>query len=756
MKSFLYFLFISLFYIYANSQSLKVISSEEGKYAIEQAKVIVKHQLETEIFFTNRLGIIEMNHKHFVEIKVSVSAFGYLSIKDTIIYLESESTRIELTLNPISKELTNTVITGQYEPVSEIKSMHKIRVINREKIDNMAAQNLKDVLTNEMNIRLSQDNTLGSSLSIQGLSGQNVKILMDGVPINGRLNGNIDLSQINLNNIERIEIIEGPLSVQYGTDALAGTINLITKKNISGKFGIKSNSYYESSGNFNQSISSGFNFLGFNAFINGGRNYFDGWKTIDPTFFYDFNPIADTSRFKDWKPREQYFARAAINKKTNKTFFSFATDFFDEKIINRGLPREPYLVTALDDYYYTQRIANNITYTRNLKRNSKISTILAYNYFNRISYTKFKDLVTLQERIVDGEGENDTSRFDNITIRSVYTNKIEKYQLDYEIGTDINTETAFGKRIENNKQFLGDYAFFSTFSFSGIKNFDIKPGIRYAFNTTYVPPVIPSLHLKYSKLIKENSNLVLRGSYAKGFRAPTLKELHFYFVDINHNIQGNPNLEAEKSDNFSLGVIYMKANKKVTYKTELSAFYNDINNLITLAQKTNTEFSYFNINTFITKGLNLQTDIYYKKIKANLGIAYIGRYNRLSEFYDVEKFLFTPEFRTNIMYKFNKSKTEISLFYKYNGAIEVFSLIDNSDIISSKIQGFNIADITLQHKISNTVNITIGSKNIFNIKNINGVAIGGTHSSGGNTVPMGMGRTYFLGLNLDINKKNEK
>ena len=55
----------------------------------------------------------------------------------------------------------------------------------------------EDVLEQEINIRLSQDNILGSSLSIQGLDGQNIKIMIDGVPVIGRLDGNIDISQIN-------------------------------------------------------------------------------------------------------------------------------------------------------------------------------------------------------------------------------------------------------------------------------------------------------------------------------------------------------------------------------------------------------------------------------------------------------------------------------------------------------------------------------------------------------------------------------
>ena len=128
------------------------------------------------------------------------------------------------------KVLETFVITAQYEETSKEKAVNKIRVINREKIDALAAVNLGDVLKNELNVRLSQDNVLGTFMSLQGISGQNVKILVDGIPVIGKLNGSIDVSQINLNDIERIEIVEGPLSVNYGTDALAGTINLITKK----------------------------------------------------------------------------------------------------------------------------------------------------------------------------------------------------------------------------------------------------------------------------------------------------------------------------------------------------------------------------------------------------------------------------------------------------------------------------------------------------------------------------------------------
>ena len=147
--------------------------------------------------------------------------------------------------------LDEVVITAQHNPKAIEESVHYVKLISNKRIANQAAINLRDVLKMETAMRVSQDNFLGSSISMQGLSGQNVKILIDGVPVIGRLNGNIDISQINLNNIEKIEIIEGPLSVNFGTDALAGTINLISKKATVNNPITEVNSYYETAGHYN-------------------------------------------------------------------------------------------------------------------------------------------------------------------------------------------------------------------------------------------------------------------------------------------------------------------------------------------------------------------------------------------------------------------------------------------------------------------------------------------------------------------------
>ena len=124
-----------------------------------------------------------------------------------------------------AKEMGEVIVTGQYKPQSVKNSVYQVRTISKERIQKQAATKLQDVLNSELNIRFSQDPaTGGSDISMLGLSGQNVKILLDGMPMIGRqgTSNEININQIDVNTIERIEIIEGPMSVIYGADALAG------------------------------------------------------------------------------------------------------------------------------------------------------------------------------------------------------------------------------------------------------------------------------------------------------------------------------------------------------------------------------------------------------------------------------------------------------------------------------------------------------------------------------------------------------
>ena len=91
------------------------------------------------------------------------------------------------------------------------------------------------------------------------------------------------------------------MSVLYGTDALAGVVNLISKTNAKQNLSVGLNSYYESNGQYNADASLGWGFRKSSLMISGGRNFFDGWNEDE------------TTRNQLWKPKEQFFGNIKFN-----------------------------------------------------------------------------------------------------------------------------------------------------------------------------------------------------------------------------------------------------------------------------------------------------------------------------------------------------------------------------------------------------------------------------------------------------------
>ncbi len=132
-----------------------------------------------------------------------VSCVGYKTFSDTI--LVRQNNRVELVEDIFN--LSKVVVLGSSKPTLIDKSIYKVKVIDKVKIQNSGATNLGDLLMTEPNINISNDLVLGTNFEMLGLDGNNVKIMLDGVPVIGRLNGQIDLNQIRTDNIEHIEIM---------------------------------------------------------------------------------------------------------------------------------------------------------------------------------------------------------------------------------------------------------------------------------------------------------------------------------------------------------------------------------------------------------------------------------------------------------------------------------------------------------------------------------------------------------------------
>lgn len=203
------------------------------------------------------------------------------------------------------QEFSDVVVTGQYAPTSSKNATYKVNVISDQELTTRGVTNLREALQNQVGIDIAQDNVYGSSVSINGISGEGVKILVNGVPMVGRIDGKIDISQINLTNVERIEIVKGPQSVIYGTDALGGVINIITKEQKE-DWNISAKGLYETVGQYNFSAGGGFKKKNWSLNADMGRNFFDGYSPVD------------TSRNKQWRPKEQYLANMRVGYQKDK------------------------------------------------------------------------------------------------------------------------------------------------------------------------------------------------------------------------------------------------------------------------------------------------------------------------------------------------------------------------------------------------------------------------------------------------------
>lgn len=733
----------------AYSQTLEIRSIKDSIPLYAEIIIIQNDETHQKIH-TSKSGIIDFTDV-IIGSFLEINSEGF----ETKIIPYSSSIPSVIYLQPIIQHVEEMVVTGQMQQTSISDAVQSVRIISSKKIEQMGAQNLNQLLKNELNIQLSNDPVLGSSMKLQGIGGENIKFLIDGVPMIGRLNGSVDLDQINLTNVERIEIIEGPLSVNYGSDALAGTINIITKSNFTSTFQLIGKVFYESNGTYNTSLTTAFQFKKTLISLDINRNYFDGWRTEESNFHVEKERIADTLRTKTFKPREQLFGGIKINQLLKKQVFgpdlilSFASRIFDEEIVNRGTPFKPYYLKAFDETYHTQRIDNSLSLNGSISHKLRINSTNAYNFFQRRKNTYINDLTTLNQSLTTSESDQDTSSFDLWMSRSSFVYAHSKAFI-YEIGYDVNYESSRGQRIEGQSKSIGDFALFATSEMTLFKKLIVKPGIRASYNSVYNAPIIPSIFLKY-QLTKRNN---LRFSYSRGFRAPSLKELYFFFVDINHNIQGNQDLKPENSNNFQLALRtnYVKNKFQLTITNKL--FYTDLSNVITLAQLSATEYSYINLLKSQTFGYTLNGNISIKNLSIELGANYQGDQSQVSEEQTIAKTGWYPEVKVNPSYDFPKLKTTFSIYYKFTGQIPSFNFDEDGNLVQNKRDSYSMLDATATTNCwKNKVRITLGVKNIFNVQMIGGTNSGSAHSSSASSIQIGMGRTYFCSLTLTLNSK---
>jgi len=651
-----------------------------------------------------------------------------------------------------ASQLDEVVVTGQYSAQSLKNSVYKVRVINQERIRMRGATDLAGVLNNELGIRFSTDYALGETdIQIMGIGGQRVKILLDGVPLSDRDATKQSLSQIDINTIERVEIVEGPMSVVYGTDALGGVVNLITKKGKhTDNLDIGARIQEESVGNkydvlrnngiHNQNVNINWQKKGWRLSASGTRNNFGGYT--------------DTAAYpaKVSKPKDQWLGAATLGYQGKKIKAWYRLDYLNEALFAAGVMN---INTAkgIDQYYITKRLTHQLQSEWQAVANVKISSALSYQDYERDTETFSIDYRTKNKAPNhSGEGYWDVTRFNTLFFRSTGQWYLSP-KVSLQPGFEIKRDRTSGQRVTTDAPAITDYSLFASAEIKPVDFISIRPGLRLTENSKYdAPPIIPSINTKFVL----NKNLDLRLSYARGFRAPILRELYFHFYDANHQIEGNPDLKAEYSNSFITSLSWNNDSKfPVRLSSVVTGFYNGYSNFIDMALREGTQvYSYFNVSKYKTAGGTLENNLNYGSLTTTLGFSYIGRYNSYRESdKTLPEFTWSPEVNGTVLYRFKKLKADIGFFYKFTGKLPSYSTTAAGDIYLSEISSYHWADLTVGKRLLKYLSLQAGVKNLFNVKRVGStVQNGGAHSTGG-AVLTGYGRSCFVGLSFQWSKR---
>lgn len=687
-----------------------------------------------------------------------------------------------------ANKLSEVVVTGQLGPQSIKKSVFNVRVISKEDIKQLAANNLSDVLNQYLNITIQNSGSDGrSTVSMFGLDAQYFKILVDNIPLvsDTGMGTNVDLTQVNLDDVERIEIIEGSMGVTHGANAVTGILNIITKKAAVNKWEINATVQEETVGDeyslFDKGrhiqavkVSHQFNE---NWFVNVGGNHNDFAGFFDDKKGKDYS-INDDLRGYSWLPKEQFVANALLGyEKSNFNIF-YKFDYYGEEVHYYNPTLNPQDNYPFPETYYAKdkRYITNRFY-HHLNSNGKLFSKLNYNV--SLSHQKQKrDLEKFNYQLETQEEFNNTREtyqskevlYSTGTLSDFFNTKKVDFQLGYEITNEKGYYNAVAglfydgvQQLKNVDKELGNYDIFTVAEINLSDKFSVRPGIRYSFQSAFDNQYASSLGLRY--IFKKG--LETRASIGTSYRTPNFDELYSYFVDSNHNMQGNPELVPENSTSYELSFKRnCLLNSGAQIANNLAVTFLDVDDRIdmVLTQVTPTmNYKYVNINKYKMWNASTTEQYTYKNWNIKVGAALVGISQKLDlaalNITSDDKYLYSLQLNSSISYNIPKWNTLFALYYKYNGKQQQFVAgtdeNNNPKFYLNKIDPYSWMDASVRKLFfKDQLEVIAGARNLFDIQSVQLIQNGGTggaHASGSSDLLLGYGRSYFLKLTYNLN-----
>ncbi len=474
---------------------------------------------------------------------------GNYTLKASMLGYTSEVKKIDTSLADdftlvLSEDLINlsaVTVTGTRTPHNLSNSPVVTQIITRDDIKKLDATNLKDVLISEIpGLEFSFSMDQQTSLNFSGLGGMAILILVDGERLAGETLDNTDFLRLNMDDVERIEIIKGAASALYGSNSVGAVINIITRK-AEEPWSVNLGTHFSAHNEERHGGNVGFNVGDLMSLTTVETNWIDSYDIKDKVG----DGITRIYGNRQWNFKEKLSYN--INNK--------------------------HLITARAGYYFHQRDYSD--YKKNRARDYSLSARWQGDFSKKdkidVSYTFDRyDKSDFYPSL-----KKDFLEYKNLqnSLRALYTHQFDN-DITWILGGDVMSDYLMSYQFEDNNshsQYTADI--FSQGEWRLDKHWDFILGLRADWLSKSSWNLSPKVSAMYTL-----GRLNIRGSYSMGFRAPTLKEMYMNFDMASiFMIYGNDQLTAEHSNSFTLSAEYAFNRYCIT----ATGYYNIMNNEIT-------------------------------------------------------------------------------------------------------------------------------------------------------------------------------
>lgn len=489
-----------------------------------------------------------------------------------------------------SDSLQEVVVTGTGTQHLLKNAPVQTEVITQKMLRQYGGKSLEDILAGLTASFAFNEGDMGSQMQLNGLGNSYILILIDGKRIHGDVGGENDLGLIDPHNIEKIEIVKGAQSALYGSDAMAGVVNIITKKHTEKGVFVDNSTRYGSHNDLRQHNSLVLTFGDFSSQTNFQMQRNDGWQNTAEEYA-EAMVLTDSknktvNKFKNWQVAER------LTYKPLKSLELYAEgSYYKKNILRPQNGTHP----SCDVYTYDLRY-NNASASLGWKwyPGGKRDYITLNVDWNKHAYyydytAKHYDYVLLQgEEYGDQNGEwfsvamlPGQSKLQSDQQRVMGQLKGIFY-LPYENTLNAGAEYRYDylkapDRTETGTASDQTAALYVQDEFNGVKWLNITAGLRLVDNRGFGFRLTPKISAMLSV-----GDFRFRLGWSQGFKTPTVKELHYRYLHVMgsstfFNI-GNTNLDPQISNYYSANIEYRGRN----FTASVTGYLNKLDNMIAL------------------------------------------------------------------------------------------------------------------------------------------------------------------------------